>query len=364
VASVNSSGTVTAVAAGLAQVAATSAGKSGTSTVTVTSPGGGTPSEVATVTTTPTSVPLTALGETAQITATARDSSGSIVLGATFNWESLNPSVATVNAFGQVTPQTVGIALILVAATCCGTSDPVSNSNNPPPAGTPWFEENWDYSNTSDMLGQSHLVVSDYGVTPALATGLTTPWGGSTAFELAMNPTNYGGGFDVIFPKGGQDQPREIWQETYIKFSSNWKTDFGGSGNPDHKTILWLDRNSEVRWSFHIGVYGGSIKVFNVSSNPDPPVTYPNLATSIWDGTWHHYRIHFNMGTPGGGDAEIQLWIDGVLSASANNLPAPNTADHWFYKACLGRNLNQQPDQNQTVWYGRTRVWTSDPGWN
>jgi len=272
------------------------------------------------------------------------------------------------NAFSQVTPRTVGMALILVAATCCGTSDPVSNPNNPPLDGSPWFEENWDYSSTSEMLGQSHLQAYEYGARPFLEKGLTTPWGGTKAFKVPMTPANYGGGIDVYFPRAGKDKPREIWQETYIKFSPNWRTSFPGSGNSDHKTILWFDRDSSVRWSFHIGIYGSGMLVWTTADDTQPrildPPGQPDLANDVWDGEWHSFRIHFDMGSGSQNDAVIQMWLDGVLYFDGHGLGTLNDSSDYFNKTCLGRNLNKQPTHDQTVWFGRTRVWTSTPDWN
>jgi hypothetical protein len=183
-----------------------------------------------------------------------------------------------------------------------------------------------------------------------------------------MTPTSSGGGIDVVFPNAGVGTSREIWQETFIKFSSNWKTDFGGSGNPDHKTILWFDRDSDVRWSFHIGNYGHDMNVFTSYDDTQPrmknPPGPPDLPNEVWDGEWHSLRFHFDMGMQGQPNAVIEMWLDGVLYFQSFSLRTYNIASHYFNKTALGRNLNQLPDQNQTVWYGRTRVWISDPGWN
>jgi hypothetical protein len=410
---------------------------------------------VATITATPSSVAFTVLGETAQITATARDGSGSRVWGADLAWRSLNTSVATVNTTGRITAQSVGTTKVVVTATCCNVADTVlvtvsqeaapptvdhitltpsplylqpggaqtltarvydqygsvmsgagvnwSSTNTPvatvnssgrvtavavgsaqiratsggktgtaavtvtspgggdPPSGV-WFEEDWDYSSTSDMLGQSHLTAYEYGARPVLETGLSTPWGGSKAFKVPMTPSSYSGGIDVVFPKAGVSTSREIWQETYIKFSSNWKTDFGGSGNPDHKTFFWMDRESSVRWELKFGVYGSSLVCFSSAEGTPRTTNSPNLDTEVWDGEWHQVRVHVDMGS-GGNTAAYEMWFDGVKRCGSTSLQALSQSIYWN-KTSLGRNLNQRPNQNQTVWYGRTRVWISDPGWN
>jgi len=54
------------------------------------------------------------IDEERQLTATARDADGGVVSGVSFTWESLNPSVVTVDASGLVVAQSVGTASVSV----------------------------------------------------------------------------------------------------------------------------------------------------------------------------------------------------------------------------------------------------------
>jgi len=105
IATVNSSGLVTGVAAGSVTITATSEGKSGTASVTVTGP------PVASVTVTPPSASVQA-GQTVQLTATLKDANGNILTGRVVTWSSNNTSVANVNSSGLVTANTAGSATI------------------------------------------------------------------------------------------------------------------------------------------------------------------------------------------------------------------------------------------------------------
>jgi Tol biopolymer transport system component len=90
VATVNSSGLVTAVASGTSSVCATApGGAQGCTTVTVTLP-------VASISIAGDGALITADGS--PLTATAKDANGDAIAGQTFAWTSLNPDVATVNA--------------------------------------------------------------------------------------------------------------------------------------------------------------------------------------------------------------------------------------------------------------------------
>ena len=66
------------------------------------------PPTVASVVVTPANVSATSLGETAQLSASARQSDGTAISGRTFSWVSSNNSVATVNSTGLVTARGAG----------------------------------------------------------------------------------------------------------------------------------------------------------------------------------------------------------------------------------------------------------------
>lgn len=108
VASVDSTGIVTAVANGTTRVVAEAGGVRDSVTVTVAQ-------AVASVTTTPASATLVSLGETLQVTATIKDSGGTPVSGASATWESTDSAVATVTD-GVVTAVADGSAKIIAAA--------------------------------------------------------------------------------------------------------------------------------------------------------------------------------------------------------------------------------------------------------
>src|SRR5207248_368282 len=93
------------VTPGSATITATSEGKSGTSSITVTTV------PVATVDVTPPSASVQA-GQTVQLTGTPRDAGGNPLSGRTVTWSSSNTSVATVSNSGLVSGVTPGTATI------------------------------------------------------------------------------------------------------------------------------------------------------------------------------------------------------------------------------------------------------------
>lgn len=108
IATVDSFGVVRGVAPGAATIMATSEGKTGARTITVSSP-----VNSVTITAPQTVLPI---GVSIQLTATLRDANGIVIVGPVVNWSTTNGSVVTVNASGQVTGLDVGTATIIATA--------------------------------------------------------------------------------------------------------------------------------------------------------------------------------------------------------------------------------------------------------
>lgn len=109
IAVVSSSGRLTAVAVGNANVRATSEGVTGQATVTVSN------IPVATVTVTPAN-PAIGVGQTLGMTATMRDANNNILSGRSVTWSTSNASVAIVNAQGLVSAIAPGSVIITAAS--------------------------------------------------------------------------------------------------------------------------------------------------------------------------------------------------------------------------------------------------------
>src|SRR6266516_407141 len=105
IATVSPSGQVTGAAPGTAPITATSEGKSGTATLSVTSV------PVASVSLSPATATIR-VGQTMQLTATPKDSAGNTLTGRTVTWASSNTSVASVSGGGLVTSVVAGSATL------------------------------------------------------------------------------------------------------------------------------------------------------------------------------------------------------------------------------------------------------------
>jgi uncharacterized protein YjdB len=110
VVTVDAAGTIRSLRPGTAEVTATSEGRVGRSAVTVVS------GAVASISVEPAATTFTAVGETKQLTAVARDAAGNVIPGLTFVWSSSAPAVAGVTQAGLVAAAGNGSATIAAEA--------------------------------------------------------------------------------------------------------------------------------------------------------------------------------------------------------------------------------------------------------
>ena len=109
VAVVDDAGLLTGVGAGEVEVTATAAGVTGRAALAVVAPA------PTTVAVTPDTLALTALGQTAQLTAEVRDQAGRVMGGVPVSWSSADTTVAAVDSAGLVT--SIGGGATTIAAT-------------------------------------------------------------------------------------------------------------------------------------------------------------------------------------------------------------------------------------------------------
>ena len=150
VATVSSTGAVSAVAAGSASIVATSEGQAGAATVTVAPP------PVAPVASVSLSASSTSLlvGQTTQIVVTLKDATGHALTGRTVGWTSSAPNVASVSSAGVVTALSGGTATI--TATSEGQSGSISLTvTAPPPPPAPVATVAVSLNTASLTVGQS-----------------------------------------------------------------------------------------------------------------------------------------------------------------------------------------------------------------
>ena len=179
IATVNSSGLVSGVAAGPATITATSEGKSGTATITVTT---APPPPVATVTISPATASV-AVGATVQLTATTKDANGNVLTGRTVTWSSNATGIATVNGSGLVSGVAAGSATI--TATSEGKSGTAAVTVTGGTSGTVVFVGAGDISDCGNNNDEATATLLD-GIAGTVYTLGDNVYSSGTATEFSQ----------------------------------------------------------------------------------------------------------------------------------------------------------------------------------
>jgi len=330
VATVNGSGLVTAVAAGTAQITATSEGKSGSAGLTVAAPPPPPPAPVAAV-----SVSLSASsinpGSTTQATATTRDASNNVLTGRSISWSSSNTSVATVNSSGLVTAVAVGSAQINATSEGItgGATVSVVAPPPPPPPGSSFepsgmtviterafnsaVEDNWDLPNWVDPNNWK------------IGSDATAPYSPNNVLQIRF-PAGFTGGDSPALSERPWSAPAgTLYVSMWIKLSSNWVGHLTGTNKVLHFWVAGLNRvfvfidgsNSNVLKPY-LGLQGIATAYNDGAGNTSTSVNLrPNVQTSaqIVRGQWYHWEVVLGVNTGGSPNGTADWYINGVQVA-------------------------------------------------
>jgi hypothetical protein len=185
VATVNSGGTVTAVAPGTASIIATVQGVQGSTSLQVNAP-----APVASVTVTgPTSLTQ---GQSGNFQAITRDAGSNVLTGRAISWSSSNTSVATVNSAGVVT--TVSAGTVSIIATSEGVQGSASLQVNAPPQ-QPGVNLTVTYPGNVPTLNWTTTFAGDHEVYVLREEQFQSPFGDSYNESLEYLGTTSGTSF-------------------------------------------------------------------------------------------------------------------------------------------------------------------------
>ncbi len=163
------------------------------------------------------------------------------------------------------------------------------------------------------------------------------------------------------------DNRREIWLEVVARFSADFSTEMARCRfAPAYKFVFGLLPGNGGRFDLVAGLFGRQW----IGRYPGQDGAYKNIRSPFgagFDGRWHVYRFHWKLSTtPQNFDGIYQLWMDERLvvndhRARTRNRKGEGARKIWLI--ALGRNINNGPEREQSIWWGRVRIWGTDPGW-
>jgi hypothetical protein len=305
VAPVTRIGIVTALAVGVAVVTATSGGKRGASTITVTNVA------VAAVTVIPESLTMQ-VGGSAQLQAVARAASGDTLKDRPVTWSSTDTTVARTYGDGMVTGVAPGVARI--AGTIEGKSDTAVVTIVPPGAG-PWPNEPRGFTVISDQPWSSALSLGwtlQFGVPPLIVPDAAAPLSPPDILQITY-PTGFVAGSapsTMIHSVAGKKQ---LYIGTWWKPSNPWQ---GQAANVNKIQYVFTSSNSTMTLEMY-GSPGGpyELRVYNSLSTSNGTWLVSNVIhVPVTLGEWHKIEwllVENTSTTPANG--LCRWWLDGKL---------------------------------------------------
>ncbi|HEX9108285.1 MAG TPA: Ig-like domain-containing protein [Longimicrobiales bacterium] len=397
VATVSSSGLVSAVAAGSASISATIAGKSASAALSVTAPtsGGGT-GTVTSVSISPSGIGI-AVGASQQLFTTAKDSAGNVVTGNTATWSTDAPGVATVSATGDVTGVAAGSAVVTVTiagvSASAGVSVGSSGGSSGGPAPALIFSDDFENGFAALQNGAGWLAINYPAV--SLSTDVAHSGTYSAKFVFPGKPDCYDATAEQRFTLGRKMQ--EVWLEWYIYYPAGGE---GGSAPYYHRWEYPVCTGSaQVDNNKFVALWGGTYQkeptlmiqtwttTLAMSVKPSAPgdsriqtsattaggggaapgyANYMNFVSGAADrGRWIQIRLHARVADFGVNDGVVELWKDGVKILSNTTLPwydSTNTANYLAAGYLLGWS-DSGFTQTTNIYIDDFKIIGQNPGW-
>lgn len=361
VATVNSSGRVTAHAVGtvLISVAAACCG-SDQVTLEV-------DQRVASVEVSPTDLVLEE-GTTHQLNARAVDANGNTVEGASIAWESQDESVVSVTSTGRVSGLAEGTAEVVARVAGHFNSSQVRVSG-----GGNGDSQNPRAPYPNEPPGLSQIAVNDWSSMPG-------SWG-SGQWGHWVSPNNTNGDLSIVddptAPRPGRvlrgrmfegtpsghaggnagfrfdqnNRPTELYVSTWYKFDEDY------IGHPVHVKMDFIRVDTPAISHVHIDMRDEAWHMrFRTEWEPSSMNTLirQNIQGQsemrFPKGEWVHIERHFRFQDPGQRNGIVRMWQDGVLIMELSDVGFPGTAFTQFYHEGVYGGAGFDVPQDQS-WY-------------
>ncbi len=332
------------------------------------------------------------VGATQQLTATARDAAGNVVNHAA-TWSSSAPAVASVSATGLVSALALGTAAI--TATVDGKSAAATitvTTALPPPPGL-LFTDDFENGFAALQNGAGWENTAEPNVT--ISTDVAHGGSHSLEFTFPGKAECLDASAELRFSLGRAMQ--EVWLEWYIYYPAGGE---GGSApyyhrweypvcsppdQPDNNKFLALygpTYQAEPTllmqtWTTTLAasvppIAPGDSRIQTAATQAGLGGAAPGYADDMTfisgaadRGRWIQIRLHARVADFGQNDGVVQMWKDGVLILSNNNLPwydSTNQANYISQGYLLGWS-NSGYAQTTNIYIDDFRIIGQNPGW-
>jgi hypothetical protein len=378
VASISTTGLARGLEAGTSIITASAEGVTRQTTLTVVA----VPPVVQSVQVTPAN-PSIAVGDSVQLTATARDGSGNVVPGVAVTWSSSDTTKVRVSSSGRARGIAAGSAVVSATAGGVTGQTTVTVTAAPPSADSvPDVSVDFSqYANHQAFVNDTTLFFESENL-QFIVLDTTVGYGTSTKSMRVTYPDrtsdpNRCSSITIRrrvnlttaqLPNGAPEVWYELWARLDTNFTTRAPTAWACPSNPDLKFLLMggategryevLYGNGGTKWAFNFPG-GGALgeRVWRFSEHPE----------SEWsDGQWHRLRVHLkNSTTSTSANGQFQVWLDDVkvVDTTGINTTTPQGAVYGNIQGLTLANLNQGPGAPQSLWWGRIRAWYRHPGW-
>jgi len=312
-ASVTSTGRITALAVGIAMIQASAGGCSGTKSLSVT-----TPPPVGTVASVSVAIDSATLaaGNQSQASAVPKDAAGNVVSGQTVTWTSLTPTIASVSASGVVQALTPGAAQIQATVASTTGSAQLTVVAIPDLASVNFNDGTYGVLSPFDPDGSVSIVDDPTGsgrgkVVRIHYVGINQDRNRSVVFTY---PPGIGLG-KTIFSRHRVYHVGPLNTNTFI----GRKYIYWQEGDPS----LGLNFAGQPFWSV-VGLNGTEVAVdlghFNSGGTVAQTVSNNIYAPKMQADTWYTIETQMTINsTPSSNDGIFRLWINGALIYEKTN---------------------------------------------
>ncbi|HEX2189572.1 MAG TPA: Ig-like domain-containing protein [Longimicrobiaceae bacterium] len=379
-ATVDASGMVKGVAAGVSYVTASAGGKSAVATVTVSAPAA---AAVASVAVSPGTASV-AVGGSVDLAAVAKDASGNVLTGRSVGWATSNAGVATVSSTGIV--KGVAAGTVTITATVEGKSGTAQVAVSAP-------------ISTSALLFQDGF---ESGTITSSQNGFAWKGGAyvSTSTERVRSGSQamkfrFGDLGTTLVTEQSRSQLNftfpamtEVWLEWYAYYPNGTEGIPGvgayehGYDTPDNNKLLRIYADGHYSKAPEWGASTSS-EVYGVSGNSKVRIDYfPGDSYDNWfpkrradmpllldlakdRGRWVQIRFHGRKATPGKSDGQIRMWKDGQLLVNNTGLALydPTGTHDYFSAGYLYGAANSGFPRATAIYVDDFKIYRGNPGW-